>query len=91
MRANMTNPKTEIDIKGFKKELRETLAERYGSIGAFLKSDDAKKIGLGYSDRLYLYDSCAVSIKKLNKISEFLGGKVVKRETSIVKTVKYYV
>lgn len=85
------NTQTYIDINDFKNELRSMIEEKYGSLAKFLRSDDAQNLGLDYGDRVYLYENAAISIEKLNCISKWLGGKVIKKKTEIVKVVKYFV
>ena len=85
------NVEKSIDINDFKRELRDKIIEKYGSVSTFFKSEDAKRLGLQFHDRVYFYDNYAISTDKLNHVSKFLGGKTVKKKTQIVKVVKYFI
>lgn len=80
----------DVDINDFKRQLKEKIEEKYGGVGAFFRSEDSIKLGLQFHDRAYFYDNDAVSIEKLNRVSQFFGGKTIKRKTQIVKVVRYF-
>jgi hypothetical protein len=79
----------QIEIATLKNRLNEAIKEKYGTVDDFAKSEFGKS--LGNNVKTYLYPSGAVSMPVLQKMCVHLGLGELRKETTVVRTVRYYV
>lgn len=83
------NKKSEgIELNKVRAMIRKKIDERWGSMSAFLRSEESEKFG-GSKIRCYLYDTGAVNFKVIASLCEYFGLGTLSRKIIITKVSVY--